>query len=43
MSRRLFTLLALALTSYVITACTVPTAPKADCAVVSGSGTCAAR
>jgi len=43
MIRRLVALLVLAVTSYAMTACTSPTAPKADCAVQSGSGNCATR
>jgi len=41
MARRLFALLVLVAASYAFTACTNPTAPKADCAVINGAGTCA--
>jgi hypothetical protein len=41
MTRRLVALLVLAVTSYAMTACTNPTAPKADCAISTGAGTCA--
>jgi hypothetical protein len=40
MVRRLFSLLALCIATYAFTACTSPTAPKAECAVSGGSGTC---
>lgn len=40
MVRRLFALIALCAATYAITACTSPTAPKGDCAITTGSGTC---
>lgn len=43
MVRRLFALLSLAVATSIASACTSPTAPKADCVVISGSGTCASR
>lgn len=43
MVRRLFALLVLVVAASVASACTDPTAPKADCAVISGGSTCSAR
>jgi hypothetical protein len=43
MVRRLVALLVLSAAVFAATACTSPTAPKSDCAVVGGSGTCTTR
>jgi len=40
MSRRLLAAVALLVVSYALSACTSPTAPKADCAQIGGTGTC---
>jgi hypothetical protein len=43
MVRRLFALIALCAATYAAAACTSPTAPKGECAVSAGSGTCSSR